>query len=118
MKKTIRNFRTVESVRRVAAWKKLMVPLNKLWSNKLDRLAKEEGWGLFNTGTILLIQAIDDPEDGDPYLPGGDAQAYDVVSEQALAGSEMHILALYLDSQKTTQDGVFIPKRLANGVKV
>lgn len=105
-------------VARKKAWKKLMVPLRDHWMKKFDAQSKKEGWAIFEAGGRLALWALDDPdeEEGWPELPGGDAEALDLVSKKAAEGSKMHILALFLDGQSVYEDGeeveVFVPKFL------
>lgn len=92
-------------------WDRYMNLLGNSWGNDFDRLSKAEGWALFDTGTHFQIQAIDDPEEGDASLPGQDGEAYSVCVKKALAGSRMHLLALFLDGRSNKGD-VWVPGEL------
>lgn len=96
-------------------WNKHMVPLGKTWTRKFDQLAKKEGWAIFscNGGSAdgkMQIQSIDDPEEGDAELKERDGEAYTLVCQKALAGSKMHLLALFLDGRDI--DDIYIPRIL------
>jgi hypothetical protein len=103
-----------EAAARQAAWDSNMIDLSDEWYGKLDRLAKAEGWAIFTVdnadGTFLQLQAIDDPDDGNTYLTGGDGEMYALVARRAAEGSKPHILALYLDNKHA--DAVSVPKSL------
>jgi hypothetical protein len=98
------------------AWRRLMTPLGKRWSRKFDRIAKSEGWAMFDADGLWQIQAIDEPEGDNPLLSGGDAEAYDLVARKAAAGSRMHILALFLEGRRESE--IWVPKFLLGMVPV
>lgn len=94
----------------LCAWEEKMVKLGDYWMKHCDAQSKKEGWALFNADGILQIQAIDDPEEGETILAGRDAEAYELCSTRALAGSQLHALALYLDGKESGE--IFVPRVL------
>lgn len=92
-------------------WKKVMVPLGQYWNQHCDEKSKAEGWALFNTGDELLIQKIDEPEEGEPELKN-DAEAYELCCQKALTGSKLHLLALFLDGRPDNNKGTDVPRCL------
>jgi hypothetical protein len=103
----------IDTERPSVEWTNYMIELGQYWVENYDSMSKKEGWALFNTGTELQIQAIDEPEEGDAELKGRDGEAYQLITERALQGSKMHLLALYLDGREVKKDQeVWIPKNL------
>lgn len=99
-------------------WDIHMVSLEKPWTNEFDQLASKEGWSLFSVNGgkedydgRYQIQAVDDPEAGDAKLSGNDGEAYALCCQKALAGSKMHMLALFLDGQPF-ESAVYVPRCL------
>lgn len=81
-----------------ADWLQYMVPHSEYWRTVAGPQANKEGWDIFDTDGVLQIQRIDDPEDDCVQLDG-DVAAYRHCVEQAMRGSKLHILALYLDGR-------------------
>ena len=75
-----------------------------IWDVKRDTASSAEGWSIFNADGLLQIQRIDDPEDGSEPVFAHDGEAYKFVTEKALKGSKLHLLALYLDGRSDTKD--------------
>jgi len=93
-------------------WQKNMIELGTHWMEHYDEDSKREGWALFNHDGTLQIQALDDPEEGQATLKGGDGEAYTLCCNKALNGSKLHLLALFLDGRPVNEDGVDVPKIL------
>lgn len=79
------------------------------WTKEYDRISKSEGWAIFNADGIMKIQKIDDTTEIEQSenLPRNsvrkfksDHSALKFVVNKAKQGSEMHILALYLDGKE------------------
>lgn len=97
----------------VLAWATVMAPLGDYWRRVASPRAIHEGWELFDCDGVLQIQGIDCPDDGDAGLAGGDAEAYQLCVTRALAGSKLHLLALFLDGRPSSVgDAKEVPRTL------
>ena len=92
-------------------WNKYMKALKRQWIRRFAAQANREGWDLFDADGMMQIQSLDCPEKGQAHLKGGDGQAYELVAKKALKGSQMHILALYIDGRDGVRE-IDVPKIL------
>lgn len=89
------------------SWNKFMQPLGTYWTEHCDAQAKAEGWALFEgDNQRIQIQRLDESEQ-----LSNDGQAYQLVCQKAFKGSKIHLLALYLDGQNTSEE-IYVPKFL------
>lgn len=93
-------------------WSDYMVPYSEYWRTVAGPQANQEGWDVFDTDGTLQIQKVDDAEDGHVQLTD-DGQAYQHCLLQALQGSRLHILALYLDGRLCdATEPILVPRNL------
>jgi hypothetical protein len=84
----------------------------ELWTPEHDAIARAEGWGLFNDGTRLSVQRIDEwyGPTGEEELPRwafeDDRSAFEHVIQRAMSGSPVHAVAFYLDGLGVGQEVV------------
>ena len=69
----------------------------KAWKPEYDSRAAGEGWGMFDCSDGFFQLQADDNH----TTFHGDAEAVAFVVRKALAGSKLHLLALYLDGRHT-----------------
>lgn len=86
------------------------------WLGRFNELSWQEGWTLSGRDDgCWEIQKLDEPDEGVREFTS-DSEALAFVTEKALAGSALHMLALFLDGRKDESDGVWVSFAMAEAV--